>query len=147
MCNKEAPSVEEATKRWAGQVEFVGIAWFGDDVSFEGFIDKHGLTFPQVNDDPGEVYARFGVAAQPALAIISPSGEVQQIFGAVDEATLDGILARSGDAGRTALRRVSSRVTTLGERRAGARAIRRSGGNVGGGCLRGGRSARRCAVM
>lgn len=94
MCNKEAPSVEEATKRWAGQVEFVGIAWFGDDVSFEGFIDKHGLTFPQVNDDPGEVYARFGVAAQPALAIISPSGEVQQIFGAVDEATLDGILAR-----------------------------------------------------
>ena len=95
MCNKEAPSVEEATKRWAGQVEFVGVAWFGDDDSFQEFVNKHGLTFPQVSDDPGDVYARFGIAAQPALAVISASGEVQQVFGAVDDDTLDGILERA----------------------------------------------------
>ena len=95
MCNKEAPSVEEATKRWAGQVEFVGVAWFGDDDAFQGFIDQHGLTFPQVSDDPGEVYARFGIASQPALAVISADGEVQQVFGAVDDDTLDGILRRA----------------------------------------------------
>ena len=93
MCNREASSVEEATKRWAGQVEFVGVAWFGSDDSFQGFIDKHGLTFPQVSDDGGDVYTRFGVAAQPAFAIISPTGEIQQIFGAVDGDTLDGILS------------------------------------------------------
>ncbi len=39
------------------------------------------------------MYARFEVPAQPALAIITPDGEVQQIFGAVDDETLDGILS------------------------------------------------------
>jgi peroxiredoxin len=97
VCNREAPSVEEATKRWAGQVEFVGVAWFGDDDAFQGFIDKHGLTFPQVSDDSGDVYSRFGVAAQPAMAIVSPSGEVEQIFGAVDDGTLDAILSDALD--------------------------------------------------
>ena len=43
------------------------LAWFGADVSFQGFVDKHGLTFPQVSDDPGDVYARFGIAAQNRL--------------------------------------------------------------------------------
>ena len=51
------------------------------------------MTFPQVSDDGGDVYSRFGVAAQPAIAIVSPDGEVQQIFGAVDDGTLDAILS------------------------------------------------------
>jgi len=92
VCNREASSVEEASKRWAGKVDFVGVAWFGDDDAFQGFIDKYDLSFPQVSDDPGEVFARFGVPSQPALAIISASGEVQQLFGAVDGALLDDIL-------------------------------------------------------
>lgn len=73
-------------------MDFVGVAWFGDDAAFQGFVDKHGLTFPQVSDDPGDVYARFGIPAQPALVIIDAAGEVQQLFGAVDEDKLDGLL-------------------------------------------------------
>ena len=95
-CNREAPSVEEASKRWAGKVQFVGVAWYGDDSSFTGFITKHGLTFPQVSDDAGDVFARFEVPAQPALVVISPSGEVQQLFGAVDDELLDDVLTRAG---------------------------------------------------
>ena len=41
------------------------------------------------------MFTRFGVATQPAMAIVLPDGEVQTVFGAVDEALLDGIL---GDA-------------------------------------------------
>lgn len=81
--------------RWADSVDFVGVAWFGSDESFQGFVDRHGLTFPQVSDDDGIVFSRFDVPAQPALVIISPDGEVQTLFGAVDEALLDDII---GDA-------------------------------------------------
>lgn len=81
--------------RWADSVDFVGVAWFGSDDSFQGFVDRHGLTFPQVSDDDGVVFARFEVPAQPALVIISPDGEVQTLFGAVDEELLDDII---GDA-------------------------------------------------
>jgi hypothetical protein len=38
------------------------------------------------------VFARFEVPSQPALVIIGPTGEVQQLFGAVDEELLNAIL-------------------------------------------------------
>ena len=37
----------------------------------QDFIDKHGLTFPQISDDPGDVFNRFGVSYQPALVIVN----------------------------------------------------------------------------
>jgi peroxiredoxin len=74
-------------------VQFVGVAWFGDDAAFQGFIDRHGLTFPQISDDPGDVFARFEVPSQPALVIVDTDGQVQQVLGAVDEARLDQLLS------------------------------------------------------
>lgn len=67
----------------------MGVAWFGDEAAFQGFIDEHGLTFPQLSDGAGDVYARFGIAAQPATVIIDADGDVHQLFGAVDEQVLD----------------------------------------------------------
>ncbi len=40
-------------------MQFVGVAWYGDDTSFQGFVDKYGLSFPQISDNPGDVFARF----------------------------------------------------------------------------------------
>lgn len=76
-------------------MQFIGIAWTGSDDSFQGFIDKHGLTFPQVSDDRGDVYARFEIPVQPAFVLIETDGTVQQIHGAVDGALLDSLI---GDA-------------------------------------------------
>ena len=73
-------------------MQFVGVAWVGDDASFQDFIDRHGLTFPQLSDDNGEIFARFGVPSQPALVVIGVDGTVQQLFGAVDGDLLDDIL-------------------------------------------------------
>ena len=92
MCNREAVSVEAAHKRWANKVEFIGVAWTGDDTSFQGFIDKHSLTFAQISDDPGDVFSRFGIASQPALVIIDAKGNGQVRLGAIDAATLDSLL-------------------------------------------------------
>ena len=76
-------------------MQFIGIAWTGTDESFQGFIDKHGLTFPQVSDDRGDVFARFEVPGQPAFVLIEADGTVQQILGAVDSELLDSLI---GDA-------------------------------------------------
>ena len=74
-------------------MQFVGIAWTGSDDSFQGFIDKHGLTFPQVSDDGGDVYARFEIPVQPAFVLIEVDGTVQQIQGAVDGELLDSLIS------------------------------------------------------
>ena len=50
------------------------------------------MTFPQVSDDPGDVFARFDVPSQPALVIIDAAGDVQQLFGAIDADLLDDML-------------------------------------------------------
>lgn len=39
------------------------------------------------------MFQRFGVAHQPAIALVTPDGEVQMILGAADEEFLDDILA------------------------------------------------------
>ncbi len=71
----------------------MGVAWYGDDESFQGFIGKHGLTFPQVSDDPGEVFSRFGVPSQPALVVVRPDGSVEQYLGAVEPDQLEQLFA------------------------------------------------------
>jgi peroxiredoxin len=92
VCNREAASVEAAAQEWADRISFVGVAWTGDDVDFQAFIDKHSLTFPQISDDAAEVFTRFEVASQPALVVVESDGSVQQLFGAVEEGTLRSIL-------------------------------------------------------
>jgi len=76
----------------ADTANFVGVAWTGSDDDFQEFIDHHGLTFPQINDDPGEVFARFGVAYQPALAIVTADGTVETVAGAVNGPLLEQII-------------------------------------------------------
>jgi hypothetical protein len=56
------------------------------------------LSFPQISDDSADVFARFNVASQPAIALITPDGEVQTLFGAADEAFLDSLLADAVNA-------------------------------------------------
>ena len=71
----EAPSVEEVSKKWAGKVNIVGIAWNGTQGEIDEFISRHGLTFKNVRDGDGEIFASFSVASQPAWVCQSAAGE------------------------------------------------------------------------
>jgi peroxiredoxin len=74
-------------------VAIVGVAWSGSEDEFQEFVDRHGLTFPQISDAAADVFTRFGVPAQPAWAFVLPDGEVQTLLGAVDDETLDGLIS------------------------------------------------------
>ncbi len=82
--------------KFQDSANFVGVAWTGSDDSFQGFIDKHGLTFPQISDDPGEVFNRFGVSYQPALVVVKTDGSTELVAGAVDGDLLDQIISEAG---------------------------------------------------
>ena len=69
------------------------MAWSGDTGQYVDFAERYDLSFPQIDDTTADVFTRFGIAYQPAIAIVLPDGEVQTIAGAVDEATLDSILS------------------------------------------------------
>jgi peroxiredoxin len=71
------------------------VAWTGNDDAFQGFIDKHGLTFPQISDDPGDVFNRFGVSYQPAIVIVNTDGSTELLAGSVDEELLDQVITEA----------------------------------------------------
>lgn len=84
ICNAEAVSVEAAAKEYAGRATFIGVAWSGGEAEFQEFVDRHGLTFPQISDEPGEVFARFDLVYQPAAVIVAPDGSVETLIGEAD---------------------------------------------------------------
>jgi peroxiredoxin len=72
------------------------VAWTGSDDSFQEFIDRHGLTFPQISDDPGEVFNRFGISYQPAIVVVRTDGSTELIAGEVGDELLDQIVGEAG---------------------------------------------------
>lgn len=88
----EAASVEAVQKKFANTVRIVGVAWAGNDASYQDFVNRHGLTFPNVDDSAGEIYRRYGVAGQPAWAFIGRNGSVDVQLGAYFESDLEKIL-------------------------------------------------------
>ncbi len=71
------------------------MTWTGSDDSYQSFVDEHGLTFPQIQDDPGEIFRRFDVAFQPAMVIVKADGSIETVAGAVDESLLNQILSEA----------------------------------------------------
>jgi hypothetical protein len=64
------------------------VAWSGNESSFQAFVDRHGLTFPNLADDRGAVFARFGVPIQPAWVFVTADGTGERIIGALGDDAL-----------------------------------------------------------
>ena len=45
-----------------------------------------------MSDDAAEVFTRFGVASQPAVAVVSPDGGVETVFGAAEPELVDSLI-------------------------------------------------------
>lgn len=72
------------------------MAWYGSDDDFLAFVDEYGLSFTQLSDPDGEVFARFGVGSQPAIAVVGADGTLTVRSGATDGDELDQILTDVG---------------------------------------------------
>lgn len=65
-------------------MRIIGVAWAGDETSYSDFVQRHGLTFPNISDTAGEIYLRYSVASQPAWVFIR-NGEHRTMRGTLTE--------------------------------------------------------------
>lgn len=80
-CAAAAAGVQAAAEA-SGDVSFVGVAGLSsDDAAMQGFVDQHGLDFPQLSDTSGDLYARFGVTVQDTYVLVSADGAVETVEG------------------------------------------------------------------
>jgi peroxiredoxin len=68
------------------------VAWSGSEKSFQGFVDKHKLSFANIADGDGTVFARFGVPSQPAWVFVDSTGKATRSQGALSSAKLEQIV-------------------------------------------------------
>jgi peroxiredoxin len=85
-----------ANKQLAGKVRIFGVAWNGSEQSMQEFVAKHQLTFTNIKDNDGLVFAQFDVAYQPAWVFIQQDGTFETNLGAMDEVTLTAMLEKLG---------------------------------------------------
>lgn len=53
------------------------------------FVDRHGLTFPNVVDDDGSLFSGFGVISQPAWAFYDGQGGIDVQLGSLGSSELN----------------------------------------------------------
>lgn len=86
ICQHEAPFIAEMAKAHGDRATFVGVAAQDQLPAMRKFADRFGIdTFTNLNDEHADIWARFGVTAQPAFAFISAGGAVERVNGTVTE--------------------------------------------------------------
>ncbi|MEX2440419.1 MAG: hypothetical protein WD739_11190 [Actinomycetota bacterium] len=64
----------------------------------QGFVDEYGLSFPQAVTEDGSLWARFGVAYQPAWMFVNDDGRSALVPSGLPsgdlERTLDDLVKR-----------------------------------------------------
>ena len=86
-CRDEMPLLEAGWKRWQGRdVAFVGIDVRDLRSDARGFLERFGVTYPNVYDGKGSMVGRYGVTGYPETYFIDARGRVvYRIAGPVDE--------------------------------------------------------------
>lgn len=69
------------------KVEVIGVAWAGTESDYAAFIERHGLTFPNISDTDGDVYTRYGVPYQPAWVYLDTDGTSRVRRGSMNQVT------------------------------------------------------------
>ena len=87
-----------ANTQLAGKVRIIGVAWNGSEESMQEFVAKHQLTFANIKDNDGLVFAQFDVAYQPAWVFIRQDGTSETNVGAMNEVTLTEMLEKLGSS-------------------------------------------------
>ena len=71
--NAEAPGLSQVAAANPA-VAFVGVAAHSDVVAMQNFVSKYNLTFTNLNDADGSIWARYNVPRQPAWVFYRADG-------------------------------------------------------------------------
>jgi len=84
ICRGEAPDVAEIATRYAGKVNFVGVAGQAQAPEMRDFVSDTGTEgITHLDDSSGNIWASYGIYAQPAYAFITDDGRVETYVGSL----------------------------------------------------------------
>ncbi|HEX5712848.1 MAG TPA: TlpA disulfide reductase family protein [Solirubrobacterales bacterium] len=90
-CREEAPALERFQQRH-GDGDFTILGIDSRDLTGDGraFVERYGLTYPQLRDGDGDLAHEFGTTGVPENYLIDPQGKVRLLVrGPITEEYLD----------------------------------------------------------
>jgi hypothetical protein len=91
--------VAQVVRRFGERISFIGMAGRDDPALMPGFVDRYGLDgVPHTIDHDGSLWARLGIAYQPAWIFVNHDGSVQVVPGSIEA---DELVATLQDLIRT----------------------------------------------
>ena len=94
-CLLEHPVLQQAARRYAGQVEFLGVVYQDDPALIRRFISSRGAWGPSLIDPEGDVAIAYGVYGAPETFFIRPDGVIEEKYtGPLQPRTLERLVTR-----------------------------------------------------
>jgi thiol-disulfide isomerase/thioredoxin len=103
-CRAEAPALEQVWQDVkGGDVQFIGLDTRDSPAAAQAFIDRFGITYPNVMDDAGLLQLQFRDTlppqAIPSTVVIDAQGRVAaRILGKASEASLRAVIDQARDS-------------------------------------------------
>ena len=71
----------------------VGVAWNGSDDDYQAFIERHQLSFVNLDDSSGDIYRKYEIPYQPAWVFVNSDGSVNTRRGSLSQSDVETVLA------------------------------------------------------
>ena len=68
------------------------MAWAGNQSSYQSFVERHELTFTNLDDTPGDIYSKYKVPYQPAWVFVSKDGTATTRIGVIGDSELSQLI-------------------------------------------------------
>ncbi len=92
-CRTEMPLLQDAADTYSGEAVILGVASNDDPGDARRFVDKLGLTYPNVFDESGEIRAALGLTAYPTTLVFDADGVISaRVNGGISEQRLAGLV-------------------------------------------------------
>lgn len=75
-CRSEAPLLERAANDYDGQVVFIGVASRDSRGAANDFMDRYGLSYPNLLDTSGDIRRELGMRAFPTTYVFDRDGTI-----------------------------------------------------------------------
>jgi cytochrome c biogenesis protein CcmG, thiol:disulfide interchange protein DsbE len=99
-CRQEMPLLEQEARRLRGAgvvvigVVYVGGNWPNDPQAARDFLDRLGISYPNLVDESSDLSGRFGIAGIPSSVVVDRSGEMRfRVLGQLRPGQLDELIA------------------------------------------------------
>ena len=92
-CRTEMPLLQDAADTYEGRAVILGVASNDDPGEARRFLDRLGLTYPNVFDASGEIRVALGLTAYPTTYLFDAEGQIRaRVNGGISEQRLAGLI-------------------------------------------------------